>query len=58
MMYSRMPMVVSVCQECDQTVRDALIDAYMAGQGSVILEARMANAYWAKQLEELMHRET
>jgi len=52
-----LPMIVSVCQDCEQTVRDVVLDAYMAGQASVLLEARLANAYWAKQLEELLHRE-
>lgn len=49
--------IVSVCQDCEQTVRDVVLDAYTAGQASVLLEARLANAYWAKQLEELLHRE-
>jgi hypothetical protein len=52
-----LPLIVSVCQDCEQTVRDVVLDAYMAGQASVLLEARLANAYWAKQLEELLHRE-
>lgn len=53
-MNTRPPMIVSVCQECEETVRDAILDAYLAGQASVLLEARIANKYWAEQLEALI----
>lgn len=53
-MNTRPPMILSVCQDCEETVRDAVLDAYLAGQASVLLEARIANKYWAEQLEALI----
>lgn len=53
-MNTRPPKIIFVCRDCEQAVEDAVLDAYLAGQASVLLEARIANKYWAEQLEALI----
>ena len=50
-----MPLVVSVCTDCEQPVRDLVEEAYEAGRQAALLQARFANKYWAKDLELLMY---
>jgi len=52
---TEVPLIVNVCQDCEEKVREVGQHAYMAGKASVLLKAHLANVYWAKHLEELMY---
>lgn len=53
-----MPLILSVCSDCEQNVRDAMLEAYRAGQASVLAEAKAASKYWHAELEKLMYPST
>lgn len=50
-----MPIVISVCTDCEQAVRDVIEEAYFAGRRSVVTQVRLTGAWWAKEVEEAVY---